>query len=107
MKVCNARPVWVDEQGRAHRFRSRLVWTVACALASIERHDGVILPCHIEALRRMRSKKARAYADAFERLATLQRERERAKPQTSERRPFEDAAAVHPETHERAQKEAQ
>lgn len=81
MKVCNARPVWVDEHGRAHRFRSRLVWTVACALASMQRHNGVVLPCHIEALRRMRSKQARAWADTFERLAALQRERERARPQ--------------------------
>lgn len=92
MKVCNARPVWVDEQGRAHRFRSRLVWTVACALASMQRHDGVILPCHVEALRRMRSKQARAWADTFERLAALQRER--AKPPDKRTAAVEDAAAV-------------
>lgn len=91
MRVCNARPVWVDDRGRAHRFRSRLVWTVACALASMQRHDGVILPCHIEALRRMRSRQARAWADVFERLAALQRERERANKRTAT---VEDAAAV-------------
>lgn len=94
MRVCNVAPRWIDEHGRARRFRTRLHWHVACALASMQRHDGVLLPCHVEALRRMRSRQARAWADVFERLAALQRDRERARPPDKRTAAVEDAAAV-------------